>query len=403
MDSILAWAKLLSTKNRKRQPYTATRLAKVMQKARPLAKTKRKIATMARMQSTTTAARKLSLAAIERATNTTNTADSSNCQGWRHAPASLRGFAASIGRLVAQEHGNDTCADHLARRASEQEFAPGHMSIGAHYQKIPALLHRRPQKPLADAEAGMRRHPDVTRLDIVPGEILDCCVGAIMMLIANRYDESFACGGKKRLCSGQGANRLSRAVPAEQHAFANGLRRFGRRQEHGTAGPSQCLLDCVGMDLIDRALRAAEDRQIEKSCTPCNQGRTVAHRFAPVRRRADFSEQRTGHMGCESHAVTLERGNELRAYFGCGSVCVVGEFVDKVARDAFSNGCVETEKIERIGFGVKAFDMGFKATRQATSQLGGPTARGTAAHGRQNGFDAAHDRLLLMQWEQGAR
>ena len=34
MDSIPAWAKLLSTKNRKRQPYTATRLAKVMQKAR---------------------------------------------------------------------------------------------------------------------------------------------------------------------------------------------------------------------------------------------------------------------------------------------------------------------------------------------------------------------------------
>jgi hypothetical protein len=45
---------------------------------------------------------------------------------------------------------------------------------------------------------------------------------------------------------------------------------------------------------------------------------------------------------------------------------------------------------------VEAFDMSLEAPRQAARQLSGSTARGTAAHGCQNGFDAAHDCLLLM-------
>lgn len=93
--------------------------------------------------------------------------------GWCCALASLRSIAGSTARSMAQEHGKNACADHLARGSSKQEFAPGHMSIGAHRQKIRALLDRRLQKLLADAAAGMQRHPDVTRLDVMPGEVLD--------------------------------------------------------------------------------------------------------------------------------------------------------------------------------------------------------------------------------------
>src|SRR5690348_14478493 len=116
---------------------------------------------------------------------------------------------------MAPDDRKNPCADHLARGSSKQEFSPGHMSIGAHHQKIRAFFDRRLQKLLPDAESGMQRHPDVTRLDVVPGEILDRCMRAVMMLITNRNDESFARSGKKGLCSGQGADRLSGAIPAE--------------------------------------------------------------------------------------------------------------------------------------------------------------------------------------------